>query len=158
MTDDFLKCIEVVLKAEGGYVNHPSDPGGETNFGICKRYYPHLDIKNLTKEDAIHIYFRDYWLPMNLKGIIDLTAVLEIFDMGVNAGIRTAIKMAQRLVGAYPDGKIGVITTAKINECNGFTDAYKFRRRKFYKTLANKKPELAVFLKGWLNRVDNCHL
>ena len=81
--------------------------------GSAKKNYPHLDIKGLTKEDAIHIYFRDYWQPMNLSGIIDLSAVLEIFDMGVNAGIRTAIKMAQRLVGAYPDGKVGVYHNGK---------------------------------------------
>ncbi len=156
--NEFLRCIEVVLKAEGGYVNHPSDPGGETNYGICKRNYPELDIKNLTKEQAIDIYFRDYWEPMNLDGIFDLEAVLQIFDMGVNAGRRVAIKMAQRLVSAYPDGIIGDVTRDKINNFNGFVDAYRFRRKKFYKTLAAKKPELGVFLKGWLNRVDNCHL
>lgn len=153
----FLKCVDVVLKAEGGYVNHPADPGGETKYGICKRNYPHLDIKNLTIEDAYEIYFHDYWKPMALSGIWDLTAVLEIFDMGVNAGPRIAIKMAQRLVKSYPDGIMGPVTRYKINEYQGFTKDYKERRRRFYRVLANKKPELQVFLRGWLNRVENCH-
>ena len=158
MKADFLKCVDVVLKAEGGYVNHPSDPGGETKYGICKRNYPNLDIKNLTIEEAYEIYFQDYWKPMALFGINDLSAVLEIFDMGVNAGIRTAIKMAQRLVKSYPDGIMGPVTRSKINEYENFTGDYKERRRRFYRVLANKKPELSVFLRGWLNRVNNCHL
>ena len=61
MKDNYLACIEVVLKSEGGYVNDPHDPGGETNFGISKRAYPSVDIKHLTKEGAIAIYKKDYW-------------------------------------------------------------------------------------------------
>ena len=55
--------IENVIKHEGGYVNDPSDPGGETKYGISKKAYPKVDIKNLTLDDAIEIYKDDYWLP-----------------------------------------------------------------------------------------------
>ena len=55
---DWLIIIEKVLKHEGGYVNDPTDLGGETNFGITKRFYPDVDIKNLTKEQAVEIYKR----------------------------------------------------------------------------------------------------
>jgi lysozyme family protein len=58
---EFLTAVERVLADEGGYVCNPSDPGGETNFGITKRSYPDLDIKGLTREDAIAIYWRDWW-------------------------------------------------------------------------------------------------
>src|SRR5690606_28008981 len=59
VTDErFRRAVEVVLKHEGGYVNNPSDPGGETKYGISKRSYPELDIANLTQEDAIAIYYR----------------------------------------------------------------------------------------------------
>ena len=95
-TDKFTRCIEVVLRNEGGYVNHPEDPGGETNMGIAKKFYPELDIKNLTRNQAVEIYFRDYWSRMNVKAIYDENLALQVFDMGVNAGIRTAIRILQR--------------------------------------------------------------
>jgi len=153
----FLTCIEVILRNEGGYINHPSDPGGETKFGICKRYYPDLDIKNLTREKAIEIYYKDYWLKMNLQGIRKSEVVLELFDMGVNVGIRMATKLAQKLVHAFADGVIGPETTGKINDFPAdFTELYKCDRKKFYIALARRKPEFSLFLKGWLNRVDKC--
>ena len=72
----FDEIIEGVLKHEGGYVNDPTDLGGETNFGITKRFYPDVDIKNLTEEGAKEIYKRDYWdknkvddVPDDLKHI-----------------------------------------------------------------------------------------
>jgi lysozyme family protein len=157
-TDIFMKCVEVILKAEGGYINNPVDPGGETNMGICQRNYPELDIKNLTRNQAIEIYFKDYWSKMNLLGITDETAILELFDMGVNAGIRTAIKLAQKLVGAFADGIIGDETTEMINSFPAdFVELYKANRKMYYLALVRRKPQLVIFLKGWLHRVDNCH-
>ena len=92
---DYKEIISQVLKHEGGYVNDPTDMGGETNFGITKRWYPDLDIKNLTKEDAIEIYKKDYWdrykldeMPTNLQHIY--------FDMVVNMGARNAGKIMQK--------------------------------------------------------------
>ena len=52
--------LDDLIEREGGYVNDPDDPGGETKFGISKRAYPHLDIKNLTEEHAADIYYNDY--------------------------------------------------------------------------------------------------
>lgn len=60
---EFQPAVELVLIHEGGYVNNPEDPGGETNFGIAKRWHPELDIKNLTKEQAAEIYQKAYWAP-----------------------------------------------------------------------------------------------
>jgi len=60
MSDNFERCIAFVLRHEGGYVNDPRDPGGETKYGISKRAYPGLDIKNLTEEQAKEIYRQDY--------------------------------------------------------------------------------------------------
>ena len=57
----FDYALDFVLREEGGYTNNPNDPGGETNYGICKRNYPNLDIKGLTRAQAIAIYRRDYW-------------------------------------------------------------------------------------------------
>ena len=61
MLTKFEDIIEITLHHEGGYVNDPDDLGGETNFGIAKRFYPDVDIKNLTKDEASDIYRRDYW-------------------------------------------------------------------------------------------------
>ena len=91
---NFNEIIEQVLEHEGGYVNDPKDLGGETKYGITKRFYPDIDIKNLTIEQAKDIYKKDYWdrnkvesLPQNLWHIY--------FDMCVNMGKRTAVKVLQ---------------------------------------------------------------
>ena len=60
--DEFVTAVTQALIDEGGYVNDPADPGGETNMGISKRSYPHEDIKNLTRDRAIDLYYRDYWV------------------------------------------------------------------------------------------------
>jgi lysozyme family protein len=156
--DLFNRCIAIVLQNEGGYINHPHDPGGETNMGIAKKFYPNLDIKNLTRNQVIEIYFKDYWSKMNLTGISDESLVLQLFDMGVNAGIRTAIKMIQRIVKTSTDGIIGPETIGLINEFEGdLADIYRQERRKYYFAIARSKPDMQVFLAGWLNRINNTH-
>lgn len=152
----FEKCIKVVLEHEGGYVNHPNDPGGETNMGITKRNYPELNIKTLTKERAIEIYYNDYWIPMKLDKIMDEDLILAVFDHGVNAGIRTAIKLLQRLIGVTDDGFIGSDTLRGIREFDGnIVEEYIKRRKLFYVTLVQKNEKLRPFIKGWLARVEN---
>lgn len=155
-TDIFMRCVDVILKNEGGYVNNKYDPGGETNMGISKRQYPELDIANLTRNQAVLIYFNDYWSKMNLHGIRSERVVLELFDMGVNIGPAKAIKIIQKLTGAEVDGDMGPQTKKAINTYKGdlLTDL-KQERKKYYFALARKDPEKLVFLSGWLNRVDH---
>ena len=105
MLINFDEIIELTLEHEGGYVHDPTDLGGETNYGIAKRFYPDVDIKNLTKEQAKDIYKRDYWdknkvdeMPNDLKHIF--------FDMCVNQGRGTAVKILQRTI----NGKGGKLT------------------------------------------------
>lgn len=109
MKDNFPNCLAIVLKHEGGYVNDPHDPGGETNFGISKRAYPTENIKGMTKTRAAEIYRRDYWdavagdeLPYGL----DLVA----FDAAVNSGVMRGSQWVQKAVMVEPDGRIGPIT------------------------------------------------
>jgi len=66
---DFNRVIDFVLGQEGGYVNDPNDPGGETKWGISKRWNPDLDIANLTRDDAIKVYWERYWLPSGAEEI-----------------------------------------------------------------------------------------
>lgn len=156
MTELFDKCIEVVLKHEGGYVWDKDDLGGETNFGIAKRYFPEEDIKRLTVERAKMIYLNYYWLPMSLDGMADESA-LEIFDHGVNAGKRTSIRMAQNMIGVVADGIMGPITREAVTNCDRFVESFKDERIIYYARIAYRRPKNRKFLRGWLNRVESTH-
>ena len=97
-----------VLDLEGGYVDDPDDPGGETRWGISKRSYPNLDIKNLTKEAALDIYKRDFWDGSGaLIEDIDQATAMVLFDMALNSGAKTAIKKLEETLHVAQDGVIG---------------------------------------------------
>lgn len=110
---DFQKHLKRVAISEGGYVNNPKDPGGETKFGISKRAYPHLDIRNLTKEQADQIYYEDYWIKMACDAMKPCMAGF-VLDFAINSGVPTVTKSLQRALGVLPDGKIGNLTIAAI--------------------------------------------
>ena len=146
----FDKAIKVILKHEGGYVNHPSDPGGETNYGISKRAYPSLDIDKLSEHDAKVIYKEDYWdkirgddLPEGLS--------LVVFDMAVNAGIKRAIKLLQGILRVKKDGIIGPKTLGSIEgrDIKELIYLYSIERITYYTSLST----FNVFGKGWIKRV-----
>jgi lysozyme family protein len=103
---DFDLAITRVLGHEGRYSNDPDDPGGETNWGISKKSYPHLDIKNLTREEAVKIYRRDFWdkLGADFK---PKPVVYQLLDFAVNSGIRAAIRGYQRALKVPDDGYFG---------------------------------------------------
>lgn len=91
---DFNLAFDKLMGHEGGYVNHPSDPGGETQWGISKRAYPTLDIKALTRDDAKAIYKRDYW--DKIEGVSDLVR-FHVFDFAVNSGLHSALATLKRV-------------------------------------------------------------
>jgi lysozyme family protein len=153
----FERCIPIVLKHEGGYVNHPNDPGGETNYGISKRSFPNEDIKNLTVNRAKEIYKEYYWDKMGVEGLEDLELCLHVFDHGINAGPKISIKMLQQLAGVNDDGVIGPITLEAVNS-KDLLDSFAKARVKFYIRLATKRAKLKVFLQGWLNRVTTTRI
>ena len=151
---DFNEIIEKVLEHEGGYVNDPTDLGGETKYGITKRFYPDVDIKNLTIEQAKEIYKKDYWdknkvesLPQNLWHIY--------FDMCVNMGKRTAVKVLQRAANnrgkdLEVDGGLGPKTIEALNGVE--LDRVRAFRVKYYVDLITAKPEQEKFYLGWFRR------
>jgi len=152
----FNKCIDIILLHEGGYNDDEFDLGGETKYGIAKKFFPDEDIKNLTIDRAKEIYWEKYWQPMRLDSIDNQESALELFDMGVNAGIRTAIKMAQNIVKAIPDGDLGSKTAFAINDYGTkFVTEYKEARRMYYVDITINRPTNIKFLKGWLKRVYN---
>lgn len=105
----FDVACDRVLGHEGRYVNDPTDPGGETNWGISKRSYPALDIKALTRDDAKAIYARDFWQPLHASELYDGVAY-QLFDFAVNSGIQTAIRAYQRALGVADDGWWGPVS------------------------------------------------
>lgn len=117
MKHNWEKCLAHTKISEGGYVNDPIDPGGETNHGISKRAYPHLNIKSLTWKQAAAIYKRDYWDAVSgdkLPDGLDLVA----FDAAVNSGVSRGAKWLQMALGVNPDGRIGPVTIKAAIDCN----------------------------------------
>lgn len=162
--------IPRVLAHEGGYVNHPSDPGGETNRGITDRLDGKIDglvdldgdgigdvnIKGLTEDQAKEVYKRKFWDQMKGDEIESQAIAGILFDGYVNMGTQ-AIKMIQRILSLKDDGVVGNKTITAINNADEIIlyTAYKKARIMFYENLVERKPQLAVFLKGWLRRINS---
>ena len=150
----FDDIIEVVLKHEGGYVNDPVDPGGETNFGIAKRSHPDVDIKNLTEEGAKEIYYQDYWMKNRVPQLPDELKHIY-FDMCINQGRGRAVKILQRAANAKGanlkvDGGLGPKTIVALNGVE--LDRVRAYRIKYYADLVTRKPDLEKFYFGWFRR------
>lgn len=144
----FTAAVTATLAQEGGYVNDPRDPGGETNFGISKRAYPAIDIKALTRDDAIAIYFRDYWQPIH-GDALPYPVALVLFDIRVNGG--AGVKWLQEALGVTADGVLGPATLAAANASTdpaGLAGRILRRRVLFYSSL----PTFAAFGAGWVQR------
>lgn len=151
MINNFPKCLEVILKSEGGYVNDPHDAGGETNMGISKRAYPNLDIKNLTKQQVSDIYHKDYWnkvqgdhLPKGLD--------LVIFDSSVHSGPVQSVKWLQNALAIKADGVLGPVTLVALQKAPvaSIIDKFLDQRLSFLKGLST----WTRYGKGWEARVN----
>jgi len=157
----FDRAIKYVLQHEGGYQNDPSDTGNQstgefqgTNFGITAKNYPHLNIRELTQEQAIEIYRRDYWRPI-YDEMTDGDAACKLFDMAVNMGHRQAHKLLQRATGNNnADGIFGNVTLGMANATPDLVDRLCAAQAEFYQELVRKRPVMGKFLKGWLRRAE----
>ena len=138
---------------EGGYVNHPNDRGGETKFAISSRWYPNEDIKNLTRERADMILFRDYWKDTNIYQLPDELADI-VLDDSIVQGQPTAIKNLQRALGVVDDGIIGPNTLNSIKNTNIKTIKEKFIKnvKDIEEQYLNNDPSQRVFERGHKNR------
>lgn len=153
-------AIERTLRWEGGYVNHPNDPGGETNFGISKRSYPTVNIKELTLDAAKEIYRKDYWLKEYEE--LPFLVAIKVFDMAVNMGHQQANRLLQvstnHILQSQPiavDGFIGPKTLAAIESIEDtqlLLREIRAQQAKFYATLAINNPARRTFLLGWMRR------
>ena len=149
----YEKLIDRILDHEGGYVNHPSDPGGETKFGIAKRSYPNLDIKSLTREQAIEIYRRDFFEPVASQ-ISNEDLLFQVLDAAVNHGMGNSTRMLQRAIDVADDGHFGPVSRGRLGTTaldKGWTYiAIKFiaERLRFWTRLST----FPHFGAGWVRR------
>ena len=155
----FEDAIATVIANEGGWADHPRDPGGRTRFGISSRYHPEVDLDSLTLEGAQAIYRRDYWDRHGI-GVIDSQEVAtKLLDASVLLGPRPAIRLLQQALRAAGrpvtvDGIIGPETTDATN--NAPTDAllaaFRSEMAGYLRERVARNPVKGVFLRGWENR------
>ena len=162
----FERCLDEVLRFEGGYADHPSDPGGATNLGITRKTLARwravtpwwslakTEVQGLDRTEAAKIYRSSYWDRAN-AGKLPAGLDLALFDFAVNSGPDRAVKALQTRLGVVADGQVGPLTLAAIKTqialkgAAGLIDALCDRRLDFLTRLAT----FAVFGKGWTARV-----
>lgn len=158
MKDNFDEALKAILHHEGGFVNHPKDPGGMTNLGVTKKVWEEWvghevdekTMRGLTPEIVGPMYKVKYW--DKVKGD-DLPAGVDyvVFDAAVNSGPGRAAKWLQACVGVDPDGGIGPKTLAAVNafDASQLVEDYAKRRLSFLMDLETWD----TFGKGWGRRV-----
>ena len=164
ISKSFQIAFARTIGVEGGYVNDPSDPGGETKYGVSKRAHPWEDIKNLTIECAQEIAYADYWKPLRLDDVQSELMAAEIFDTAYNCGIGTAALIVQRSLNfigenLIQDGILGERTIARLNfwatkdpvslfKClNGFQFIY-------YVDCVRSNQTQMKYSRGWMQRIN----
>lgn len=160
MKDNYARCLDEVLRHEGGYVNHPADPGGATNFGVTQATYnawrkkkglAARSVKSIARSEIEAIYRNEYW--NKIKGD-DLPAGVDlaIFDFAVNSGVSRSSKYTQALVGTPQDGVIGPATLKAIASYKGKLNLDLCDKRMAFLKGLKTWP---TFGKGWTNRVNS---
>lgn len=160
MSARFDACLAHVLRAEGGYVDLPADPGGATNMGITRgtlaawrgRPVSKQEVRDLSRAEAGAIYQAQYWQPMRCEEL-PAGVDLMVFDFGVNAGPVRSVKLLQRSALVRDDGAIGPITLEAVAYADPLVLITRLARgrEKYYRALGNE-----VFLSGWMNRTMAC--
>lgn len=160
---EFTDAVDRLLVDEGGYCANPADPGGATKFGISAREYPNVDIAALTREAAVAIYWRDWWLKFGFTRLPPAAAA-KTFNLAVNIGPAHAVKCLQRALRACghrvaEDGELGDLTAgaAARADAAALLAALRSEAAGYYRTMAalarGARPGGdAEFLAGWLNR------
>lgn len=152
--NNFDDAFTALIGNEGGYVNNPDDPGGETNWGVTKKVAVANgytgDMHNLSKAAAKSIAKKAYWDALSLDAM-DINVAYQVFDAAYNSGTTQAALWLQRAVGVVADGKVGPVTIKAVNATLWYTVVFAFlaQRTKFYTGLGT----WPKFGKGWTNRI-----
>ncbi|MEI7145077.1 glycosyl hydrolase 108 family protein [Pectobacterium brasiliense] len=166
----FSHAVAFVLAKEGGYVNDPTDKGGETKFGISDLRdgirdgmtdidgdkKPDVSIKDLTLEQASQIYYRDYWYPAYCNDWPDGISLI-VFDSAVQHGVKKAIQLLQSAAGVDDDGIVGKDTRAAVKGADPewLLTRYLLRRARYYTDIIKSNSSQGKYLNGWFNRLDS---
>lgn len=158
----FESAISKVLLEEGGYVDHPDDRGGPTNYGITigtlsdflGKEATKKEVKNLDIDTVRKIYKQNYWDRLKLNHIIDSRFADILFDQAVNRGTRRVAEQVQKMVGVKQDGVIGPITLKAINNMDSKKMMIDFVKstQDAYVSIVVNNPSQLVFLSGWIKR------
>lgn len=178
--DNFQKSLSFILGNEGGYSNDPRDSGGETNLGITQSTLDRVQleftglpssVKDLTRAQAEEIYRVFYWEESKADMLPYPLCTLH-FDAAVNHGAGGAGKLLQKTINNYAqkagldtrvdvDGAVGAKTLSALCMCLDLKgnvplicEIYCNEREKYYRAIVANNPEKAVFLRGWLNRLE----
>lgn len=145
----FERCINLILIEEGGMANLRRDPGGLTKYGISQRAYPNLDIASLTSRQALEIYQRDYWTPIQ-GDALPVGMDYLVLDCAINQGVGAAIKLLQEAARTAVDGVLGTQTLeATRRAMPGILGEFCALRAWRYEINKNED----VFGKGWFRRL-----
>lgn len=156
---DFTKAVGFVLEEEGVLSDAATDPGGLTKYGISKAAYPNLDIANLTKDQAINIYYTDYWLK-TFCDTLPFAFAVAVFDCAVNQGEGTAFRCLQGAIGVTVDGDFGPASKKALSASRTNPTVLAFflaLRVQHYVMIKDSNPaEYEEDNKGWFKRLFLC--
>lgn len=153
---NFDQAFARLIGHEGGYVDDPNDPGGETKYGVSKRSYPGEDIPGMTLERAKEIYMRDFWGPAGCDALPN-ELKFEMFDLAVNTSAPRkpflAIKMLQEACGTYTDGILGPLTLLAVGAAPPARTLRRLQGLRLRYYASRPKHLRDNYLAGWVNRV-----
>ena len=160
---EVLPAFERMIVNEGGYVLHTvaGDRGGMTYAGIARNFHPSwqgwkvIDQGETPPAELVRQFYRsNFWSPLRLDDVEHQEVASNLFDFGVNAGLSTAAKLAQLVVGVTPDGKVGPKTLAMLNMADPelFLARYALAKMARYAQIVTRDRTQGKFLLGWLNR------
>jgi lysozyme family protein len=174
----FQRCLAMILRHEGGFVDHPADRGGPTNRGVTQETFnkflraqsPDLSdadlsehsVRDITDEQIAEIYYQGYWRPARCVDLANEALAAVVFDAAVNHGPRQALRLCQQGAGMSAfdcDGLWGPQTRGRVAAASadtvGLIDGMLLARERFYRQIVQDDPSQGAFLRGWMNRLEN---
>lgn len=163
----FEHALNIILRNEGGYVNHPNDRGGATNKGVTQAVYDNWrlnrglaprSVRSIDDGEVSSIYYAGYWVSAGCDRMPPKLA-LAVFDAAVNHGPKRAVKFLQKILGTLADGAFGAKSLSALEHAltmegeAGLVERYLDERAWFYDAIVARDPSQAVFRRGWGNRL-----
>lgn len=160
---EFIPAYERMIRNEGGYKLHQvaGDKGGQTYAGIARNRWPawhgwrDIDAGQIPETELVREFYRvNFWQAVRGEDLFDQGVAESLFDFAVNAGVGVAVKLAQIVAGATPDGVLGPRTVAALNQLDGatFKPIYALSKLARYRDIVTRDRTQEKFLLGWVNR------